>query len=132
MHEPHPSSSVILTVPTETAYLRHVRVLAATVADDLGFDVESIESLRVAVDELCALAISDVDGSAGALRLTLSSEEDGLVLTGRCGPVTTDPDVDPIAEQLIRAGSSSHELHRDGDECVFVLRASAPAADHGR
>lgn len=133
MHELPSPSALALTVPTATVYLRHVRVLTATAADDLGFDVEAIESLRVAVDELCALAISDVDESAsGTLTLTIESTRDGLVLTGRCGPVDTDPVVDPIADQLIRAGATAHELRRVGNECVFELRASSPAAVDGR
>lgn len=133
MHELPSPSSLALTVPTATVYLRHVRVLTATVADDLGFDVEAIESLRVAVDELCALAISDVDESAsGTLTLTIESSRDELVLSGRCGPVDADPVVDPIAEQLIRAGAAAHELRRDGNECIFELRASTPAAANGR
>lgn len=132
MHELPSPTSLALTVPTATVYLRHVRVLTSTVADDLGFDVEAIESLRVAVDELCALAISDVDDPAGTLTLTIRSSPEGLALTGRCGPVSADPIVDPIAEQLIRAGATSHELRRDGDECVFELSASSPAAVDGR
>lgn len=132
MHDLPSQSSLALTVPTATVYLRHVRVLTATVADDLGFDVEAIESLRVAVDELCALAISDVEDPDGTLTLTIESAKDGLVLSGRCGPVSADPEIDPIADQLIRAGSSGHDLSRDGDQCVFELRASSPVAGDGR
>ncbi len=131
MHE-LPSSSLALTIPTSPAYLRHVRVLAATVADDLGFDVEVIESLRIAVDELCALAIGEVDDPGRTLTLVLQSGADGLALEGRCGPITADPQIDPIAEQLIRAGATSHELRRDGDECVFSLRVNAPQSINGR
>ena len=54
----------------------------------------------------------------------MESSADGLRLAGRCGPVTADPEIDPIAEQLLRAGSTSHELRRDGDECVFELFAA--------
>ncbi len=129
MHELPSSSSLALTIPTSPAYLRHIRVLAATVADDLGFDVEAIESLRIAVDEICALAIGEVDDPDGTLTLVLESSGRGLVLDGRCGPVTTDPQIDPIAEQLIRAGATSHELRRDGDHCVFTLRADVPSVN---
>lgn len=132
MHELPSRSAVAVTLPATAAYLRHVRVLAATVADDLGFDVDSIEALRVAVDELCALAMADVDDGAGSLSVTMESATDGLLLSGRCGPVTADPEIDPIAEQLLRAGSTSHEMRRDGDECIFQLRASKPAAADGR
>lgn len=122
MHELPSQSSVAVTLPASAAYLRHVRVLTATVADDLGFDVEAIEALRVAIDELCALAMSDVEDAA-TLTLTIDASADALVLSGRCGPVTGDPEIDPIAEQLLKAGATSYELRRDGTECLLALRA---------
>lgn len=132
MHDLPSHSAVAVTLPASTAYLRHVRVLTATVADDLGFDVEAIESLRVAVDELCALAITDIDGDGGTLTLTLDTDADGLVLRGESRPVSTDPEVDPIAEQLLRAGATSHTLRRDGDRCILELHAARPASADGR
>lgn len=120
------SDAITLAVPASAAYLRHIRVLAATVADDLGFAVDTIESLRVAVDELCALAIADADVGA-TLEVTFRGSGGAVVLEGSCGPVTDDPDIDPIAEQLLRSGSSSHELRRDGDACRFSLRAPRPS-----
>ena len=129
MHDLPSRSSVAVTLPASAAYLRHVRVLAATMADDLGYDLDAIESLRVAVDELCALAMADVANGDGRLTVTMEAGGDGLVLSGRCGPVTADPEIDHIAQQLLRAGSASHELRRDGDECVFELRAAGPAGD---
>ncbi len=128
MHELPSPSSLSLTIPTAPAYLRHVRVLAATVADDLGFDVEAIESLRIAVDELCALAIGDVGDPSATLTLTMVAEDGGLLLEGRCGPISTDPQVDPIAAQLIRAGADEYALRREGDDCVFSLRTATAAA----
>jgi hypothetical protein len=123
MHDLPSQSSVAVTIPASAAYLRHVRVLTATVADDLGFDIDAIEALRVAVDELCALAMSDVDDGGGTLTLVIEADAEALVLNGRCGPTSADPEVDPIAEQLLRAGTTSYELRRDGDECVLGLRA---------
>lgn len=127
-------SSVGVTIPATPAYLRHIRVLAATIADDLAFDVEAIESLRVAVDELCALAMADATDDA-VLSVVFEATADALVLQGRCAPVTEDPALDPIAEQLLRAGSEHHELRRDGDACLLELRArraSVGAGSDGR
>jgi serine/threonine-protein kinase RsbW len=111
-----------LTVPATTAYLRHVRILAATIADDCAFDVEAIESLRVAVDELCALAMADATDDA-ELVVSITTTGRAVELEGRCSPVTEEPVLDPIAEQLLRAGSSHHALHLDGDTVHLELRA---------
>src|SRR3546814_17126523 len=69
-----------LTVPATTAYLRHVRIMAATIADDCAFDVEAIESLRVAVDELCALAMADATETA-ELTISIPTTEGGIERT---------------------------------------------------
>lgn len=122
-----------LTVPATTAYLRHVRILAATIADDCAFDVEAIESLRIAVDELCALAMADATDEA-ELTITITTTGDAIELDGRCAPVTEEPMLDPIAEQLLRAGSSHHDLQLVGDAVLLQLRADRPTAgvDGGR
>ena len=132
MHDLPSQSSVAVTIPATAAYLRHVRVLTATVADDLGFDVEAIEALRVAVDELCALAMTDVEDGGGTLTLVIEAGSEGLVLNGRCGPVSSDPEIDPIAEQLLRAGATSYDLHREGEECILGLRADRRSSADGR
>lgn len=130
MSAPSTTGSVTVTVPADSAYLRHLRVLAATVADDAGFDVEAIESLRLAVDELCALAIGDADERA-TLTAVLDITETHLWLRGHCAPVLDDPVVDPIARQLLAAGASEFDLRRDGDRCVFELTAHRPGAGDG-
>lgn len=123
MTELQTSADVQLVVPATAAHLRHVRVLAATVADDCGFDVEAIESWRIAVDELCALAMGDATEDA-QLSVTIMATDGGVELSGRCGPVTDEPTVDPIALQLLRAGSDDHDLRTDGDTCRFELHAT--------
>ncbi len=127
MHELPSKSSVVVSVPATSAHLRHLRVLAATVASDAGFAVDAIESMRVAIDELCALAMADATDDA-VLTLTIRPDVDGIGMDGQCGPVTDDPVVDPIAAQLLAAGSTSHTLTRDGDDCRFGLRIDLPVA----
>lgn len=128
MHDLPSRSSVAVSVPATPAHLRHLRVLAATVAADLSFAVDAIESMRVAVDELCALAMADAADGA-VLTMTIESRETEIALWGRCGPVTADPEVDPIAAQLLASGSTSHSLARDGDDCRFDLRIARPATE---
>lgn len=122
-----PERPIAIQVPAEPAYLRHVRVVAATVADDAGFDVDAIESWRIAVDELCALAMADAVPGA-MLEVTMRAEAGSVLLEGRCGPVEDDPELDPIAEALLRAGSTAHTLDREGEDCTFTLRADLDPA----
>jgi serine/threonine-protein kinase RsbW len=92
------SESVELTIPVESDLVVLARLTAATVASRAGFDVEEIEDLRLAVDELC---VSIVDGSsAGRLNLTFTSSEGSVevicVLDGPApAPAASD---DPYSE----------------------------------
>jgi anti-sigma regulatory factor (Ser/Thr protein kinase) len=70
------SESVELTIPVQSDLVVLARLTAATVASRAGFDVEGVEDLRLAVDELC---VSIVNGSvAGRLNLTFLSNEDSI------------------------------------------------------
>lgn len=128
MHVLPSRSSVVVSVPATPAHLRHLRVLAATVAADAGLAVDAIESMRVAVDEICALAMADA-ADDGVLTLNIRPDTDAIAIDGVCVPVTDDPFVDPIAAQLLAAGAASHSLRRDGDACHFELRIDRPRQD---
>lgn len=84
--------------------------------------------MRVAVDELCALAMADADDTA-VLTMTIESRAEGIAISGRCGPVSADPEIDPIAAQLLASGSTSHTLTRDGDDCRFELQVDRPTTE---
>ena len=48
---------VTLEVPADARYLRVVRLVASAYAADAGFDIDDVEDVRVAADELCAGAL---------------------------------------------------------------------------
>lgn len=64
---------VELTIPVESDLLVLARLAASTVASRSSFDIEEIEDLRLAVDELC---LSVLDGRrTGALVLRFDGQE---------------------------------------------------------
>jgi serine/threonine-protein kinase RsbW len=73
------SEPVELTIPVQADLILLARLTAATVASRAGFDVEEVEDLRLAVDELC---VSVVNGaSSGRLQLTFVSSADQVEVT---------------------------------------------------
>jgi serine/threonine-protein kinase RsbW len=50
---------VVLTVPADGAYLSVLRTATAGLAARLHFTLDEIEDLRIAVDEACAMLLSD-------------------------------------------------------------------------
>jgi hypothetical protein len=70
-----------MIVPAEARYVRAVRLVAASLAADAGFDVDEVDDVRVAVDELCAL-FSPLDSSA-AIELDFTAVDGELRVAGR-------------------------------------------------
>lgn len=70
------SEPVELCIPVQSDLIVLARLTAATVASRAGFDVEEVDDLRLAVDELCVL-VADGGGS-GRLRLTFVSDKDAV------------------------------------------------------
>ncbi len=75
---------VELSLPVEADLLVLARLTAATVASRASFDVEEIEDLRLAVDELC-IALIQGQGD-GRLELRFSRDEDQIEVLGTLRP----------------------------------------------
>jgi serine/threonine-protein kinase RsbW len=100
---------VRLSVPAALEYVRIVRLTASGVASRLGLDVDEIENLRVAVDELASTV---VDASAdGDLEISFSSGDGELRIEGRA-PVASGGDVgiDQLSAQILNAVCDKYEL----------------------
>jgi anti-sigma regulatory factor (Ser/Thr protein kinase) len=82
------NEAVELIIPVQSDLVVLARLTAATVASRAGFDVEEVEDLRLAVDELC---VSVVNGSgSGRLNLTFHSAEGSVeVICVLDGPFTS-------------------------------------------
>ncbi len=48
---------ISLTLPTKSEYVSVARLTASVVANNMGFDIESIEDIKVAVGEACNNAV---------------------------------------------------------------------------
>lgn len=96
-----PAGPVRLTVPAEARFLRLARLTAAGFAGDLGYGVDAIEDLRIAVDELCAAVIQDADPTA-ELTVTYQEDHGALVVEGRCDDTSAPlPELHAVAQELL-------------------------------
>ena len=98
---------VRLSVPGSLEYVRVVRLTAAAVAARLGFDVEEIEDLRVAVDELTSVVIEA--GRDREVTITFSNLGDTFVLEGSA-PVVEQPNLDDLTKQILVVVVDTFEL----------------------
>ena len=98
---------VRLSVPGLLEYVRVVRLTAAAVASRFGFDVEEIEDLRVAVDELASVVIEA--GIGGEVTLTFSNLGDMFTVEGS-GPVDGEPVLDDLTRQILSVVVDAFEI----------------------
>ena len=118
-----------LAIPAQSRFLRIARLTAAGIAGDLGFSLQEIEDLRVAVDEMCAVLIDGADPSV-ELDLVYRIRGDELHLEGHCaldGPVA---ELHPVAQELLTMTADEFVVDADGDGRRFRLvkrRAGQPA-----
>src|SRR5919197_3598599 len=73
--------TVRLTIPAALEFVRIARLTASGVASRVGFDVEEIEDLRVAVDELSSILVDST--GAELLELAFTPSDDGIEIEGR-------------------------------------------------
>ncbi len=52
---------ITITIPSNKKYIKSIRLFTASLASDLGFDIEQVEDLRVVVSEAINYKISDKD-----------------------------------------------------------------------
>ena len=107
--------SVLIDVPATPRSLRLIRLAAADSATDLGFDVDSIESARIAVDELSAVLLDTGDWSRLVLRL---DRADGVLtvtgrVTGRSDGITPIH-VDRVVQELLSTCVLDYRVHDNG------------------
>jgi serine/threonine-protein kinase RsbW len=122
MDNVEPKDDVVrLSVPVALEYVRIVRLTGSGIANRLGFDIEEVENLRVALDELASMAIEASTG--GELEITFFTTPTELRIIGRA-PIAegTDVGVDPLTAQILKAVIDDYEMKTaDGAVCFSCV-----------
>jgi serine/threonine-protein kinase RsbW len=121
--------TIRLTVPAALEYVRIVRLTASGVASRLGFDVEEIEDLRVAVDELASLVVESADG--GELTVQFAVQGDKLRIDGEArldSTETENPSVDDLTAQILAAVVEEWDLNTQDAIVRFTCVRRIPEA----
>lgn len=127
------SDIVRVTVPGSLEYIRIVRLATSGVASRLGFDVEEIEDLRVAVDELASVAIEHARTSE--LEITFRTEGDLLRIDGcarttqsSTGVTNGSVKIGDLTEQILKAVVDRHEVTVVDGQVRFCCTRRLPTA----
>jgi anti-sigma regulatory factor (Ser/Thr protein kinase) len=121
---------VELTIPVTADLLVLARLTAATVASRADFDIEEIEDLRLAVDELCISMIHGVE--EGRLGLQFSRDEDEIKVSCRylgelrTAPSPSEGSLDGLSGQILDALVDEHgDSTEDGERRAWLLKRRA-------
>lgn len=111
------SEIVELDVPLHARHASTVRVVAASVCADLGFDVDTIDDLRLGVNEAVAV-LTDVD-DPGDARLRVRFVIDDTSVTVTCSREGIDDvlgagDIDELATRILSAVVDDHSVDPGG------------------
>lgn len=91
---------VDLTVPASSAHLRILRLVSSSLGATVGLDIDQLDDLRIAVDELCSLLIESA-GDDAQLRVTLSTDQDHLVVEGALESEAPGATIDPVSQLIL-------------------------------
>jgi serine/threonine-protein kinase RsbW len=121
-----------LVLPADTRLVRIARLVASGVATTAGFDVDEVEDLRIAVDELCTAMVEGGDGSALLLGFDLGDGEVTVVGTTKAAAngAAFEPDRLALSRQILAVVADDHELNAEnGNISVRVHKKRATNAD---
>lgn len=72
---------IVIELPLKAEYVSVARLTTSGVASRAGFDIETVEDIKVAVSEVCNRIIHVASGQEGNYRIKFDINEDELVIT---------------------------------------------------
>ena len=110
-----------MCVPGKPEYVGTVRMAVAHIAAGIGFDIEAIDDIKVAVSEACTNIIRHSHNHTGfSYDITVEREEKGLVITVKDGGVgfETEDYTEPVPGETRGSGMG-----------IFIVRALMDEVD---
>ena len=111
------------------------RILAAGVASRVGFTLDEVDDLRIAIDELC-FSLVGPGGRDGTVSVRYQILPDGLLVEGEghfVDGMHNEPLLSPLSMQILRAVADECELEAglEGPTFRLVKRRRLGFAERG-
>jgi hypothetical protein len=117
--------TVCLSVPASSGHVRVARLTAAVVAERLSFDIEEIDDVLVAVDELTNAILQARPTSVIAFRF---APDNGAFVVDADATVLGEPQLSEIARQVLGIVVDEFELTETDGHAHFHVNKRAVAA----
>jgi serine/threonine-protein kinase RsbW len=127
--DPEARDEVTVRMPADGAYLSVLRTATAGLAARLDFTLDDIEDMRIAVDEACAMLLSQaIPGSSLECSFALSDDDMTISVSVPClNP--RPPSGETFAWTVLSALAGAVEAQvGPGDRLAIVMRKSRPSS----
>ncbi len=125
-------ADLVIRFPALPGYLSISRLNTTAMAASVGFDVEDLDDLRLAVDEAVTWLLSGPSGetSNGSVELTINCRSGRLDFRGnRSQSGLPAPELDDLVHAILGATVDSYETGIDEDGCRFITLAKQKPLD---
>ena len=122
-------AEVRLTIPADSAYVAVPRAVVGNLAARNDFTVDSIDNLRIAVDEACALLLEQA--MDGTLECVFVVDHPTMTVTVSARvPAGWQPDTDGFGWIVLAALVETADVASHGEQVTIALTASALTAEN--
>ena len=106
-----PADAVSLQLPAQSRFIRIARLAGAGLANELGFGVDRLDDVRLAIGEACGLAVHSGAASL-VVRYELAATSIAVAVEAPIGGDgdRLDPDYLGLVEQVLSVACSSHSI----------------------
>lgn len=120
------TTSFDLVLPPDPELLRVVRLVASGLASLTPLDLDAVEEIRVAADELVATLIQASGG--GPVTVSFALTRAGVSVTGSTHmDPATDFELDPLTDRILNEVATSHEWSTEGLQLRGHIQHEVPA-----
>lgn len=75
------SDNVTLVLPAKSEYVSTARLTASSMASRIGFNIDEVEDIKVAVSEVCNIILSKVGNEVSQYKISFQVNSDELIIT---------------------------------------------------
>ena len=111
---------VSLKFPASFEYIRLARLVASGLAAQVNFNLDDIEDLRIAVDELCSALVEAAADRTSTVTVTFRVDDQQIQMEADVPTVAANGSyvIDDISSHILRAAVDRHELEQAAERLV--------------
>ena len=111
---------VSLKFPASFEYIRLARLVASGLAAQVNFNLDDIEDLRIAVDELCSALVEAAADRTSTVTVTFRVDDQQIQMEADVPTVGANGSyvIDDISSHILRAAVDRHELEQAAERLV--------------